>query len=308
MAREERGPGNAVAVTGVDKFAKEVVLPRRGTFDRILPDTVDTDAFVGLTIAALSKAPKTAAVAMRNPESLFIAMRECAALGLMPGTDEYALTVRDGAILGIVQYQGEIKRMFMFGTVLSVHADVICQGETLVRNDPNPPTHVVPGGWENRDKSVGNLIGAYAYAMLNSPAGPVCSRVVHMGREEIMKHRAMAGFYAIWDGDFGHNMWTKTAVHVLEKWVPKSSSFTREQHRAQLELSRAATPSASTLEYGHAPVSESVTRSDPAPTSPRQQERAPDNIEDAVIVEDPPAGDDPWATVNVVKQGEGGKK
>lgn len=308
MAREERGPGTEVATQGIDKFAKEAVLPRRGTFDRILPDTVDTDAFVGLTIAALSKAPKTAAVAMRNPESLFVAMRECAALGLMPGTDEYALTVRDGAILGIVQYQGEIKRMYMFGTVLSVHADVICKGETLVRNDPNPPTHIVPGGWENRDKSVGNLIGAYAYAMLNSPAGPVCSRVIHMGREEIMKHRAMAGFYAIWDGEFGHTMWTKTPVHELEKWVPKSSSFMREQHRASLAVAQSATPSASTLEYGHAPVAAPATRPEAPPTQPRREDPAPaDNVEDAVIVEDPPDAD-PWATIEVAKPGEGGRK
>lgn len=305
MAREDRGPGNELAVKGIDNFAKQMVLPRRGTFDRILPDTVDTDAFIGLTIAALSKAPKTAAVAMRNPESLFVAMRECAALGLMPGTDEYAFTYREGAILGIVQYQGEIKRMYMFGTVLSVHADVICKGETLVRNDPNPPTHLVPGGWESRDKSVNNLIGAYAYAMLNSPAGPVCSRVVHMGRAEIMTHRAMAagGFHAIWDGDFGHTMWTKTPVHELEKWVPRSSTFMRQDARARLELSRSeVAPEASPLEYGHAPVSASTERSDAPQERPRD-----DNTEDAVIVDDPPAGADPWAGLDVAQPGQGAK-
>lgn len=246
--RQEPSQEVAIPTEQIDAFGKQMLIPRKGSFDRLLPDTVDADAFVGLAMAALYKAPKTAAVALRNPESLLLALRECAGLGLLPGTDEYALTVRKGAVVGIIQYQGEIKRMFNFGTVRSIHADVICPGETFRKQDPWPPLHVVPD-WNARDTRVDiiddpgadepvrrpNLLGVYAYAMLNDGQ---CSRVVHMGRAEVMRHRAMAGHFDIWDGPFGQSQWLKTAVHELEKWVPRASSFQRRDAAVQMELAR----------------------------------------------------------------------
>lgn len=293
--------GREVAVREEDikKFAAEIVWPKRNAFDNILPDTVDTDAFVGLVVAALYKAPKTAAVAMRAPESLMVAMRECASLGLMPNSDEYAFTVRDGQILGVVQYQGEIKRMYMFGTVVSVHADVICEGEEFIRQDPLPPIHRFK---RPRNKNVDNLVGAYAYAILQ---GGYCSRIIDMDRPEIMRHREMAGFYGIWDGPFGHTMWTKTCVHELEKWVPKSSTFLAEQARANLAQFQAAPTLGPTQDYASAPVSVSVAR--PSPPDATSATGGPSDVQDGEIVEDPPV-DDPWATVEVAKPGGGAPK
>ncbi len=236
-------PSNEVALQDqVDNFTKAMLLPRRGTFDRLLPSTIDADTFVGLAAAELYRNPKTAQVAMNQPESLFIALKECAGLGLQPGTGEYYLTVRrpeKGAaeqILGIVGYMGHIKRMYMFGTVLAVHADVVCEGETFIRNDPLPPRHIFV---RPRNKDVSNLIGAYAYAMLDGPHGPVCSRVVDMDRPEIMRHREMAGTPKIWDGPFGHTSWTKTVVHELEKWVPKSGEFLRREAQGSVRIAQA---------------------------------------------------------------------
>lgn len=307
MSRDERGPGKAVArVEDVDGLAKQILLPRKGSFARILPSTVDADAFIGLTVAALYKAPKTAEVAMRVPESLLVAMRECASLGLMPNTDEYAFTVRDGRILGLVQYQGEIKRMFMFGTVESVHAEVICKGEWLERRDPDSPIHNVPSGWENRDKSVSNLVGAYAYAVFHSGR---CSRIIHMGRDEIFKHRAMAGFTAIWDGDFGHTMWTKTCVHELEKWVPKSSSFMQENARAMFALSQEVRGQGPTQEYGDPPVRVPASYPEAPAGDPfkgaseamhAKVQREPVTLDGDVV--EPPQ-EDPWAGIPVAKPG-----
>jgi len=271
--RDRQPPSQEVATVNEDaiqRFGGSYVVARKDSFERLLPEGVDGNTFVGLAMAALFKAPKTAEVAMRNPESLIIALRECAGLGLMPGTDEYALTVRKGAVAGIIQYQGHIKRMYNFGTVQSVHAEVIVRGERFIKQDPLPPIHDVAdwnmrdtrvdippteaGGYavhDSDDEPVPNLTGAYAFAMLD---GGRCSRVVHMGRAEIMRHRAKAEMYAIWDGPFGASMWLKTVVHELEKWVPKSSAFQAEQQRVQVAMADAPRPRERTAAPRETPV------------------------------------------------------
>lgn len=224
----------AVRDEDIQSLCRTQVWARRREFDNLLPATADVDTFAGLTAAAMFRAPALAVAAMQQPESLIIALRDCARLGHMPGTDEYALTVRGGGVLGIEQYQGVVARMFNGGCVRAVHAEVVAQGETLTRRDPLPPLHTVPGDdWLGRDLSVDNLKGAYAYAILD---GGACSRVVIMGRQQIMTHRDKAGkkndWSPFWDGPFGLSMWLKTPTHELEKWVPTSATYRQEQARA----------------------------------------------------------------------------
>lgn len=207
----------------VNSLVRQWLLPQRGGLERLLPSDVDADTFLGCAAAAMYKNPKLAEVAMRDPASLLVALREAARLGHMPGTDRYALTVRGRAVLGIEQYQGVIARMFNAGAVQAVHAEVICQGEEFERRDPLPPRHVMP---IDRDLSVNNLVGAYAYAILDNGQ---CSKIVVMGRTEIMKHREAAATHMVWDGPFGHSMWIKTPCHELEKWVPVSAEYRRAQ-------------------------------------------------------------------------------
>ena len=267
----------------IDNFAKSMLVERKGSFGRLLPASISADTFIGNAVAPLYKNDQLAQVAMRNPESLWVALREAAVMGLVPGTDEYALTVREGRVLGVVQYQGHIKRMYNFGTVLAVHADVIAEGERLIRRDPDFPVHEVPN-WEDRDLSVDRLRGAFAYATLQ---GGVCSRVVHMGRKEIMKHRHMAatrkdGSKGIWDGDWGKSMWIKTTVHELEKWVPKSAAFQALEAQQAARLAEA--------QQADLPRDE--------PILPRDE---PIHAEATT----PPRSDGEWDDVVTVKPGEG---
>lgn len=206
------------------------VWQQRRQFATLLPATVNVDVFAGSAAAALYKNPQLAAAAMRQPESLLVALRDCARLGHHPGTDDYALTMRGGGILGIEQYQGVMHRMYAAGVVQAVHAEVVTKQETLTRRDPEPPIHDVPD-WLGRDLRVVNLKGAYAYAIL---PGGVCSRIVVMGEQQIMAHRNAAASKSIWDGAFGLSMWLKTVVHELEKWVPTSTSFREARARADV--------------------------------------------------------------------------
>ena len=54
-----------------------------------------------------------------------------------------------------------------------------------------------------------------------------------MGREEVMRHKAVAKTDKFWVGPWEPDMWIKTAVHKLETWVPTSAEQAlRRQERA----------------------------------------------------------------------------
>lgn len=221
-------PSNALArPQDVNSLVTGWLLPQKGTLSRLLPADTDVDTFLGTAAAAMHKNPSLAQAAMKDPASLMIALREAARLGHLPGTDRYALTIREGKILGMEQYQGVVARMFNAGAVTGVHAEVVCRGERFERRDPLPPIHEPVGGdWFARDTKVENLVGVYAYATLDTGS---LSRIVVMGRAEVMAHRAAAATTKIWDGPFGKSMWLKTAAHELEKWVPVSAEYRRQQ-------------------------------------------------------------------------------
>lgn len=308
MAGRQQQQSQEVAVRKEDVAALgRTIATYRGTFGRLLPAHMDAETFVGIAAGAMYRNEKLAAAAMHHPDSLIVALRDCARLGHEPGTDQYALTVRGGKVLGIEQYQGVIERMYRAGAVLSVHAEVVCKGETFKRQDPSPPYHRVPNDdWLDRDTSVANLTGAYAFAILE---GGACSRVVAMGRAEIMAHREVATTTNIWDGPFGKSMWLKTVAHELEKWVPTSAEYRREQARAAAAMADAlgsATPPATVA--ASATVGPSAT--------PRQPER-PETPTDALstsgalegeLVDKPSRGDDReggWDDVQTVTPGGG---
>ncbi|MEV7264671.1 recombinase RecT [Micromonospora aurantiaca] len=308
----------AVRREDMDNLGK-MVAQYRGTFARLLPAHLDAETFVGIAAGALWKNPKTAEAAIKNPDSLIIALRDCARLGHEPGTDQYALTVRQGRIMGIEQYQGVIERMYRAGAVVAVHAEVVAPGERLQRRDPLPPLHHVPGDdWLNRDTSavelnereepVPRLLGAYAYAILE---GGACSRVVVMGRAEMMKHRAVAATTAIWDGPFGSSMWLKTVCHELEKWVPTSAEYRREQARAAAVMAdamKSAAPAATAAPSAPAAPPGTSQQREPAPT-PRDDLGGSARVVDSTAVETPPPGYEPgpndWDDVPTTPPGGG---
>jgi recombination protein RecT len=233
------------------------VWQQRRQFANLLPADVDADAFAGLAAAAIWRDPKLALAALNSPDSLLIALREAARLGHEPGTEAYYLTVRSNGVFGIEGYQGVIDRMYRSGGVIAVHADVITKEEdsagAFVRHDPAPPTHQRQ---LSRDTSVDNLAGVYAYAILT---GGVCSRVVVMGRSEVMRHREAAMTKNVWDGPFGISMWLKTPVDEVRKWVPTSAAYRKERARADVEMARL---------LGQAPQGAAGASETPDPHSP----------------------------------------
>lgn len=265
VARKETGPESLIA-----KYQND--------FASVLPSHIEAAHWVRLAQGVLRRDDKLRDAAEKNPGSFLAALLDCARLGHEPGTDQYALThfrnTKTGIpeIVGIEQYQGEIERMYRAGAVTSVVAEVVRQNDLYVYNtspramgfdlmgqlgmdldqalamaqEAGVPIHF-KGHFCSGDKRHGRfrseddrgpLVGVYAFARF---PGGVISRVVEMGRSEVMKHKAVAKTTKFWDGPWEPSMWLKTAVHELEKWVPTSAEYRKEQMKAIAEADRIRT-------------------------------------------------------------------
>jgi len=262
VARKETGPESLIA-----KYQSD--------FASVLPSHIEPAHWVRLAQGVLRRDEKLRDAAEKNPGSFLAALLECARLGHEPGTDQYALThfrnSKTGVpeIVGIEQYQGEIERMYRAGAVTSVVAEVVRRNDLYAYNTSaramgfelmgslgmdldqavamaeasGVPIHFKGhfcGGDKRHRRFLseddrGPLVGVYAFARF---AGGVISRVVEMGHGEVMKHKAVAKTTKFWDGPWEPSMWLKTAVHELEKWVPTSAEFRKEQLKALAEADR----------------------------------------------------------------------
>jgi recombination protein RecT len=228
----------------------------------IVPAHVNANQYVAIVIGALHKDRYLAEAALRNPGSLMAALAEGARLGLVPG-DGFALVPfkrsegeggpRIPVITPVTEYTGELQLMYNTGRVEAVVCEVAHEHDTYIRGKhPHDPPVFVKGGAldppgtdkpfaaggtpRNPDAGPrGAPIGAFGYAVLMSGG---ISRVVEMGRDEIMLHRDAAPSKKVWDGDFWRSQWLKTIIHEMYKWVPKSPEFAADLMRASAAAAR----------------------------------------------------------------------
>lgn len=244
---------------------------RKSHFAAVLPASVDVESFLGTAAGALYTNPRLMEAAQANPDSLIVALMECASLGHLPGSDDYYLTPRKDKgkpkILGIEGYRGVIERMYRSGAVARVVVREVCEDDKFeyVEGVDDKPRHVF-GGQGGTGASFfgkgapprGEMVGVYAWAELATGA---ISRVVLLTRDDVHAAREAGGWrpddpYSPWnraDGGKDHpeftgrSMWWKTAAKRLEPWVPTSAEYRREQLRASASaasLAPARTPPA----------------------------------------------------------------
>lgn len=252
------------AVAKRDAGPITIIWSRKKHFDAVLPASVDVEAFLGTAAGALYASPKLMEYATANPDSLVIALMECAALGHMPGTDEYYLTPRKDhgkpKVLGIEGYRGVIERMYRSGAVARVIVREVCANDPFgyVEGVDRVPRHEIGGRGETGgaffSAQRGEMVGAYAYAELG---GGAISRVVILTRDDILAARDSGGYtgpddqYSPWNRldsgkdhpEFrGRSMWWKTGAKRLEPWVPTSAEYRAEMLRASASAAALAEP------------------------------------------------------------------
>lgn len=290
-------------------FAASLVKSYQADLTRVMPKHTNVEAFVGLALAYVRRDPKLAAAAQANPQSLILALRECAALGHVPVPKTFALVPFNDrhapggkAVVGIETYHGVIERMFRAGGVQAVHVEVGRENDPVLRFNRTRmrlPDHEYDEFASDEER--GPLKAVYAWATL---MGGATSQVVWLNRHDVARIRAMSksaqadaqggNFWGpSWPAE-GPNtvpMWKKSALHRLETFVPTSAEY-----RWQAAASEAGAAA------GFAGL----------PDRPAVDYTSPDDMVDAEIVEDTPpaagaanAGGNEWSDVQTRQPGSG---
>ncbi len=286
------------AVAKRDAGPVTVMWGRRAHFRAVLPHSVDVEAFLGTAAGALYASADLMKAAETSPDSLIVALMRCAALGHLPGTDEFYLTPRKRKgrpeVLGIEGYRGIVERMYRSGAVTKVVVREVCAKDKFkyVEGEMDRPFHAIGGGDPYNSNSTGadffgpqgsrdrgQMVGVYAYAELTTGA---VSRVVILTRDDVMAARDASDSkdsdYSPWnrlDGGKDHpeftgrSMWWKTAARRLEPWVPTSAEYRREMLRAS------------------AAASDLAGIRDPAPAPVNGRAAPPEPVYEAEVVEEP---------------------
>jgi len=238
----------------------EALVRRYGDrFGDVLPAHIQTETFVGLAVGALHRNPELAAAANANKGSFLNALLDCARLGHEPGTPNYYLVPfgqgERAEVVGIEGYRGQVERMYRAGGVATVHAELVYANDkfTYRLGVDDRPIHEVD--WFGGDR--GKLLGVYAYATLTggqtSKVVVMDERAINDRRDKSASAKAKQSPWQQWPDE----MALKTAVRQLEKWVPTSSEYRREQLRAVMEARRLAEQEGS-APMGPAQVDEST--------------------------------------------------
>jgi recombination protein RecT len=239
------------AVAKRDTGPAAMIAKYSGDFATVLPSHVKPDTWVRLAQGALKKGKRLQdgrfeleAAAANNPGTFLAALLDAARLGLEPGSEQYYLTPRKVAgrleILGIVGYQGHIELMYRAGAVSSVVAEVVHANDRFEYQPGRDEVPVHQIDWDADDRGPLRLV--YAYARMKDGA---VSKVVVLNKAaiETIKKSATAATseYSPWVKHEA-SMWLKSAVRQLQKWVPTSAEYRREQARALAEAQRVAEP------------------------------------------------------------------
>lgn len=248
---------------------------------------IKPSTLVRVTQGALRRDEKLMRAAIANPQSLLYALLECARLGHEPDTDQYYLVPFGNEVTGIEGYKGIVERMFRAGAVSAVVAETVRRDDVYRRRGATlPPAHEFDEFADPTDR--GPLRGAYAYAVMLDGR---YSKVVAMGRAEIMRHKAASKGSDRADSpwqQWEEAMWKKCPLRGLEPYVPTSSEWRREQIRAAAVVA---------AENGGSAPAILSPRAEPQPEPPRvvqataQPARA-ETFEDAAPPEDVPLPDE----------------
>lgn len=223
------GDASREAVDNLNKYAAD--------FATVLPSHLNPQQWLRLAAGLLRKNPDLAGAALRNPQSFFAALMDCARKGLTPG-DTYHLVPIGGEIVGITDYTGEIEMIYRAGMVRSIKCEVVYERDVF-EFDPSTddrPKHRID--WTADDRGQMRLV--YAFAEFKDGG---TSRVVVLRRSEVEQIRAVSKTAKRSDSPWQQwpdRMWRKTAVKQLTGWVPSSAEYRMEQLR--VETAAAATP------------------------------------------------------------------
>ncbi|MFG2404188.1 recombinase RecT [Streptomyces brevispora] len=197
-------------------------------FAEALPSNVDTTAFFAAVRSVLPTLTRC------TPASQLQALLTCARIGLVPDGKQAVITASGNVATFIPTYRGFIELMYRSGRVDSVHVGMVHENDEWAFE----PTAPAPLDFTHRPRpdlpkaARGPAILAYAFCWLK---GGARSQVVVLSREDAEEIRDQYSdayrraqetgkLDSFWHTHF-LDMWMKSAIRRLEKYVPTSAEL-----------------------------------------------------------------------------------
>lgn len=191
-----------------------MVLERgKGQLELAMAKHMNADRMIRLALTAATRNPKLFDCTI---ESIGLSLLTASQLGIEPNGRDGHLVPYKTECQFLPDYKGLIKLAYRNPRVQSFPAAAVRENDIFeFEYGTNSFIRHIPS-LSNR----GSLICAYAICKLKDAD----SQFIVMGKDEIEKRRAKAQTLKIWDA-WPDEMWTKTAVKALSKFIPLGGEF-----------------------------------------------------------------------------------
>lgn len=204
---------------------KELVEAQLPAIERQLGGAMNSEAFVRAILSEIGKQPKLMSA---DPKTVLGGVMLAAQLRLEIGSGlgEFYLTPRtvkgQDICLPIIGFQGFVKLALRGGHAVNVQAAIVRDGDEFsFGSDSDSGIHHV---WKPLDFEENRApIGVLATAKMR--AGGVT--FAYLTKEQVLRRRPTYWESTPWSGGTEDEMWKKTAVRALAKYLPKSTDLGR---------------------------------------------------------------------------------
>lgn len=184
-----------------------------------LPSHVDPERFLRCVNTCFNKLPK---LKLSTKTSIKESVVGLAYLGLFPDGRNAHLIPYENRKAGTVQcqyqvdYKGYVELAYRSGSVKSIHADVIYEGDEFVYELGQVRTHT-PWAWrKDRPAKKGACLGAYCIVKMTDAEK---HEVMDVDQLEAIRRRSQSGNSGPWVSDTDE-MRKKTVFKRASKWIP----------------------------------------------------------------------------------------
>ena len=205
---------------------------------RVLPKHCTPERMVRTGLTALMKTPKLASC---TPESFLNCMLQLSQWGLEPdGRHAHLIPYGDQCTL-ILDYKGIVDLVLRSGSVRTIHADVVHEGDLFVYSLGEVKQHTPHflRTDEAKPEKAGKIIAAYCHVVFND--GATKSEVMSVEEVEKVRAASRAGSSGPWK-DWWSEMAKKTVFRRASKWLKLSAevadAFERDDQQLQQPHSR----------------------------------------------------------------------
>ena len=198
----------------------------KNALTQVLPNHIDPVRFARIAMTSLRNKPQ---LLQCNPSSFLSALLQSATLGLEPDTalaHSYIIPYGKEATL-IVGYEGYIDLAYRSGVVMSIHANVVREGEEFDWGEGSAPyinhkpTAIPQSYTQGRQTYLSGRDVTHAYAVARLVGGGHVQVVMTKAEIDAIKSRSRASHDGPWVTD-PVAMQKKTAIRQLRKFLPMS--------------------------------------------------------------------------------------